>query len=182
VALLLASALVVLGALPRAIDALEAREAAPRALAPGVLLVARPDGVGRAFDRTVVLLVEAGGERTWGLVLNRARWADGGPLPDGVDRWGGPVHAEHRCVTLSRADAAPARARRVLDGLSWYEGPREVGASGGSALTFAGVASWAPGQLEEEVAHGAWWVVEGSARAVFTAPGTLWAEHAARHL
>ncbi|MCP3141453.1 YqgE/AlgH family protein [Pyxidicoccus xibeiensis] len=179
VALLLASALVVLVVLPRLIDTLKQGDAAP--LAPGVLLVARPGGVGDTFHQTVVLLLEAGGARTWGLVLNRARLPGGGPLPSGVDRWGGPVHPEHR-LTVCPSDGAPGRAHRVLDGLSWYEGPREGEAAGGPALTFAGVAAWAPGQLEEELARGAWWVVEAEARTVFTAPDLLWAEHAARRL
>ncbi|MBZ4418379.1 YqgE/AlgH family protein [Myxococcus sp. RHSTA-1-4] len=179
VALLLASALLMLGVLPRVIDALESAEAVPRAPAPGVLLVARPGGVGHTFDKTVVLLLEADGTRTWGLVLNRPRPPGGGPLPAGVDRWGGPVHADYR-VTLVLEDGA--RGTGVLQGLSWYEGTREDGAPGGSALTFTGVASWAPGQLEEELTRGAWWGVEGTARAVFTAPDALWAELAARHL
>ncbi|MFP2910142.1 YqgE/AlgH family protein [Pyxidicoccus sp. 3LFB2] len=172
---LLACALLMLVALPRLIAGLkEAEEAAPQTPAPGLLLVARPDRVSGMFDKTVVLLVETGGERTWGLVLNRARL----PPAKGADRWGGPVHPEHR-ITLVREDAAPEGARRVVDGLAWYEGARGVG---DGSLTFAGMAAWGPGQLEEELAQGAWWLVEGSARAVFTAPEASWAEHAARRL
>jgi putative transcriptional regulator len=178
---LLASALLMLVALPRIIGALKAAETPPRPLAPGVLLVARPDGAGGLFDKTVVLVLEAGGARTWGLVLNRVRPAGEAPLPPGVDRWGGPVGSRQR-FTLVRADVAPAGAHPVLEGLAWYEGGREEGMPRDAALTFAGVAAWAPGQLEEELARGAWWCVEGSARAVFTAPEASWAEHAARHL
>lgn len=174
--LLLTGALLGLAAFPRLIDALQGEARAP-ALEPGTLLVARPGGVGSTFDKTVVLLLETGRERTWGLVLNRVRTPDGEPLPQGVDRWGGPVRPDVR-LTLAREDAAPAGARRVLEGLSWYEGTRE----GAGALTFSGVSAWAPGQLEEELALGAWWVVPGSARAVFTPPGNLWAEHAVQHL
>ncbi|MFP2932757.1 YqgE/AlgH family protein [Pyxidicoccus sp. 3LG] len=181
VALLLASALVVLVTLPRLIDSLEKGEGTPLALAPGALLVARPGSVDGNFDETVVLLLEAGGARTWGLVLNRARTPDGGRLPAGVDRWGGPVHPEHR-ITLSPTALAPARAHRVLEGLSWYEGTREGEVTEDLALTFAGVAAWAPGQLEEELARGGWWLLEGSASTVFTAPELLWAEHAVRRL
>ena len=176
VLLLVCCATLVLAAFPRLIAALkegEPRKQAPRA---GMLLVARPGQVSRAFDETVVLLLEAREERTWGLVLNRVRTVDGEPLPPGVDRWGGPVSGH--TVTLAREDAAPPGAHRVLPGLAWYEGTRE----GHGALTFSGVSSWAPGQLEEEIARGSWWLVEGSAGAVFTAPGNVWAEHAARHL
>jgi putative transcriptional regulator len=176
VLLLLAGALLGLAVFPRLIERLKAGAHGP-ALAPGTLLVARPDGVGSTFDKTVVLLLEAGGERTWGLVLNRVATDAGEPLPQGVDRWGGPVSPAHR-ITLVPEAAAPPGARRVLEGVAWYRGPREAG----GALTFSGVAAWAPGQLEEELAQGAWWPVPGSARAVFTPPASLWAEHAARHL
>ncbi len=168
-------------ALPRIIGGLKADEAPFRAPAPGLLLVARPHRVSGLFDQTVVLLLETGGERTWGLVLNRARPRPAEVPTTGVDRWGGPVHPEHR-ITLARGDTVPAQARRVFEDLSWYEGTREPGASGGTSLTFAGMAAWGPGQLEEELAQGAWWLVEGSTRAVFTAPEASWAEHAARRL
>jgi putative transcriptional regulator len=176
VLLLLAGALLGLAVFPRLIEALKAGAEGP-ALAAGTLLVARPGGVGSLFDKTVVLLVEADSGRTWGLVLNRVAAEEGAPLPPGVDRWGGPVSPAHR-ITLVPTHTAPEAARPVLDGVSWYPGTREAG----GALTFSGVSSWAPGQLEEELAAGAWWVVPGSARAVFAQPASLWAEHAARHL
>jgi putative AlgH/UPF0301 family transcriptional regulator len=49
-------------------------------------------------------------------------------------------------------------------------------------LGFSGLASWGPGQLAEEVAAGGWWVMEGSAERVFSAPESLWAECTARYL
>ena len=40
---------------------------------------------------------------------------------------------------------------------------------------FAGYAGWSPGQLEEEVRSGSWYVVESEGRDAFDAdPGQLW--------
>ncbi|TQF12266.1 hypothetical protein FJV41_29875 [Myxococcus llanfairpwllgwyngyllgogerychwyrndrobwllllantysiliogogogochensis] len=167
---------------PRLIDALKALEHEPVELKSGSLLVARPGRVSGAFDETVVLLLDAGAARsTWGLVLNRVRTQEDQPLPVGVDRWGGPVRAEHR-ITLTLRSPPPEGAHPLPGGLSWYEGSREPHLPVGSSLTFEGLAAWAPGQLEEELARGGWWVMEGRATDVFSAPGSLWVEHAARHL
>jgi hypothetical protein len=62
--------LLLLGVLPWLFAALREQDRAPRAPAPGLLLVARRGSVDRNFDKTVVLLVEVSAERTWGLVLN----------------------------------------------------------------------------------------------------------------
>ncbi|MCP3063857.1 YqgE/AlgH family protein [Myxococcus sp. K38C18041901] len=181
VLMFIAAALLVL--FPRAIDALKSLEQLPAApLRAGSLLVSRPGRVSENFDETVVLLLDAGAQRrTWGVVLNRVRNRQGELLPQGVDRWGGPVNpALHITLTLRRP--APEGAQAVLDGITWYEGRREAHLPIGDSLTFEGVSAWAPGQLEEEVARGAWWVLEGQPADVFTAPGSLWEEHAVRHL
>lgn len=178
----LLAALSMLVLFPRLIDVLKALEHEPVELKPGALLVSRPGRVSGAFDETVVLLLEAGPARsTWGLVLNRVRTHQHQPLPDGVDRWGGPVSTGHR-TTLTLASPPPEGAQPLLTGLSWYEGSREPRLPVGSSLTFDGLSVWAPGQLEEELARGSWWVTEAHATDVFTAPGSLWVEHAARHL
>lgn len=174
---LLAVTVLMLGAFPRLKDWLTRTEQVPRA---GALLVARPGSEDRYFRETVVLLVEADGERTWGLVLNRARAPGDEALPPGAARWGGPVRTE-RTRTLVRAAVAPAGAHPVLDGLSWLEGAPPAGLRTDATLTFAGLAGWAPGQLEEEIAEGGWWVLEGSVDTVFGAPESLWSKCVTRH-
>ncbi len=177
-ALLLAVTLLMLGAFPRLMERLTRGAQVPRT---GALLVARPGSGDGLFRETVVLLVEANERHTWGLVLNRVRAPRDEDLPPGVARWGGPVHPE-RSRTLVRAAVAPDGARRVLDGLSWLEGAPPAGLPTDATLTFAGLAGWAPGQLEQEIAHGGWWVLEGSVETVFSAPESLWPECVARHL
>ncbi|AGC48004.1 hypothetical protein MYSTI_06731 [Myxococcus stipitatus DSM 14675] len=167
---------------PRLIDTLKAREHPPLAPEAGRVLVARPSGVSDTFHQTVVLLLEAGDtHRTWGLVLNRVRAPDEQPLPQGVDRWGGPVHPTHR-ITLTPQSQPPEGAHHLLSGLSWYASDQTTQPPAPGSLAFAGVAAWGPGQLEQELAGGAWWVVEVRAAEVFTPPGNLWATLAARHL
>ncbi|XXF76126.1 YqgE/AlgH family protein [Myxococcaceae bacterium GXIMD 01537] len=178
IALLTLITLLALAAFPKLLDAMraEARTALP--LGPGVLLVARPGSGDGLFRETVVLLVEAGGEHTWGLVLNRPEPPRGGALPSGAQRWGGPVDPERRTTLFRAQSAAPPGARALLDGLSWREGA----VSDANALTFAGLAGWSPGQLEAEVEAEGWWVVEGSAASSFADPRSMWAECLARHL
>ncbi|QSQ13208.1 YqgE/AlgH family protein [Myxococcus landrumensis] len=180
--LLLLTGLAALVLFPRLIDTLKAQEHPSLEPKAGRVLVARPSGVSDTFHETVVLLLEAGeGQRTWGLVLNRVRAPDEQPLPQGVDRWGGPVHPAHR-ITLTPRPHPPEGARRLLSGLSWYETDQTTQPPADSSLAFAGVSAWGPGQLEQELALGAWWVVEVRAEEVFTPPGNLWAALAARHL
>ncbi|MBJ6759895.1 YqgE/AlgH family protein [Myxococcaceae bacterium JPH2] len=165
---------VLLGALPRWRDGLRDAGLSTREPAPGLLLVARPGAVDRNFDGTVVLLLEAGAEGAWGLVLNRPRTPGEGPLPDGVARWGGPVQPERR-FTLTRVGSGEG-----LAGLRWEEG--EGTPQGSAVLRFTGHASWGPGQLERELRGGGWWLTRGDAARAFLPPGTQWAECAAPFL
>jgi putative transcriptional regulator len=179
--LLITSALLLLGLFPRWFAWLREQERDARPPAAGLLLVARPGSMDRNFDKTVVLLVEVGPERTRGLVLNRLRTPADEVLLAGVDRWGGPVSPE-RHTTLIRSREEIADARRILEGLSWREGPAPEGLPAGSSLTFAGLSVWGPGQLEHELERGGWVLVEEGADRVFSDPGTLWAECIAAHL
>ncbi len=179
--LLIAGALLLLGLFSRWREWAQAQERSGKKPEAGLFLVARPGSADRNFDKTVVLLVEVTPERTWGLVLNRSRTPGDEVLPAGVNRWGGPVGPERR-TTLIRSRAPVADARRILDGLFWREGPAPEVLPQESALTFAGLAGWGPGQLENELERGGWVLVDGSAAKVFSAPDALWAECITPHL
>lgn len=171
-------ALVMMGAFPRLLDWLK-EDGQPRTPRAGTLLVAQPDNTDPFFGQTVVLLVEASEQRTWGLVLNRMRAPEGVELSSGVARWGGPIRPSRR-VTLVRAGTAPEGAHRVLEGLFWLKGPRAEGLPESDTLTFAGMAAWAPGQLAQELANEGWRVMEGSVDLAFSEPEALWATCAMR--
>lgn len=149
--------------------------------ARGRLLVATPDLDDPNFAATVVLLLDHGDEGSIGIVLNRpstmpvAEAMGEGPgdgttswedlVPDvGVVHVGGPVEPN--------AIVALARSQDVREAERWEpvvhdvgvmrigDGPvPDVGPLRGLRV-FAGYAGWGPGQLDDEVAAGAWYVLE----------------------
>ncbi len=158
--------------------------------APGRLLVAAPSLADPNFARTVVLLLEADQGGCLGVVLNRpsevevgavlADWAGIGPDPDVLFR-GGPVEPDCALGIARVADAGaeePMGWRRVAGstGLVDLDTPVPVLADALGALRiFAGYAGWSPGQLEEEIAEGAWYVVDGEPGDAFlSSPEALW--------
>ncbi|MER3453489.1 MAG: hypothetical protein C4344_07695 [Acidimicrobiia bacterium] len=154
----------------------------------GKLLVATPLIGDPNFERTVVLVLEHNDEGALGVVLNRPSEVELlGPLP-GWDRFaahppvvfvGGPVSRE-AVIALARVGSdAPEGAVTPVVGpvgaLDITRDPDEVGAGVEALRIFAGYAGWAPGQLEEEIDAGAWFVVEALPGDTFDAdPARLW--------
>lgn len=109
-------------------------------------------------------------------------WADLAGEP-GVVFQGGPVSLDSALgVAVIPGDAngesAPLGWRRVHGaiGLVDLEAPPELLASAvGSLRIFAGYAGWGPGQLEDELVEGAWYVVESEPGDVSSpSPEGLW--------
>ncbi|MFF9811877.1 YqgE/AlgH family protein [Streptomyces sp. NPDC014006] len=160
----------------------------------GRLLVATPALADPNFDRAVVLLLDHDEEGSLGVVLNRPTpvdvgdilegWADLAGEP-GVVFQGGPVSLDSALGVAvvpgdPEANGTPLGWRRVHGaiGLVDLEAPPELLASAlGSLRIFAGYAGWGPGQLEDELAEGAWYVVESEPGDVSSpSPETLWRE------
>ncbi len=87
----------------------------PPSLAAGSLLVSRAGLQDPSFAQSVVLLVEAGEDGAWGLILNRpTELALGRAFPDveafrgqgGVLHFGGPVDAQARARARAHAGRA----------------------------------------------------------------------------
>lgn len=162
--------------------------------AVGRLLVATPDLNDPNFRTTVVLLLEHDTDGTLGIVLNRATevalddalsepddpfdtgaWASRASNPP-VIFVGGPVQT-NALVALGRTAAAISHER-------WEPIMNEVGvlSLGGPPLEdlsglrlFAGYAGWGPGQLDDEIVGGSWFVVDADPDDPFTAdPSRLW--------
>jgi putative transcriptional regulator len=154
----------------------------------GRLLVATPVIGDPNFERTVIFLLAHGGEGAFGVVLNRPSetevaeivpaWA---PLasPPAMMFLGGPV-GRNAVVGLGRvAEAGPGeRCQPVIDGVATVDlnQPPEATEKEVTAVRlFAGSAGWAAGQLDDELAEGAWWLVEPIVDDVFSAaPLDLW--------
>lgn len=159
----------------------------------GRLVVARPELGDPNFYRTVVLLLQHDDEDgSLGVVLNRPSgtdlaevlptWAPMCPSPS-VVYVGGPVQPE-AAICLGRA-APGTTATEAYAPLSLPDGPDpqlgtvDLDADPVPGLrqvrVYSGYSGWSPGQLEEEVEEGAWWVLDSLPGDAFVDhPGGLW--------
>lgn len=150
-------------------------------LRSGMLLVAAPELQDPHFEQSVVLLLDADDEGALGVILNRPSpvlvadvlegWRDLAVEPDVLFQ-GGPVSVDGALALARPADPGtpPVGFREVVDGLGVLDldTPVELVADGLAALRiFVGYAGWGPGQLEDEVAEGSWYVVPGTIGDVF---------------
>lgn len=158
----------------------------------GSLLVAAPSLGDPNFERTVVLLVDHDEDGALGVVLNRPTrvdvreilpmWQDHAAQPAVVFH-GGPVGRDSALAVAALptppGDAGePLGFRHVFDrlGLIDLDAPPEILVAELTGLrVFAGYAGWGPGQLEDELAEQAWYVVASEATDAFSAdPEHLW--------
>jgi putative transcriptional regulator len=154
----------------------------------GKLLIAEPMLGDPNFDRSVVLMIEHTADGALGVVLNRPtdievgtvlqEWVDLAAAPP-VLYVGGPVEP-NGVLALARR-----RSDVVVPGWSPVVGdvgtidlhlePDQVGAGAGAVRFFAGYSGWGGGQLEVELAEGAWLVVDAIADDVFARdPDAMW--------
>jgi putative transcriptional regulator len=155
--------------------------------AAGRLLVATPLLADPHFARTVVYLLEHDGGGTVGVVLNRPSHTPVGQvLPDWHDAvsgpavvfGGGPVQPDGALCLGELSEGVPGM-REVVDGVSTVDLDGDVAVIAPAAQrlrVFAGHAGWSPGQLEDELAEAAWWVLRGSPADLFSdEPREMWA-------
>lgn len=154
----------------------------------GRLLVATPALGDPNFERTVVLILEHGEDGAIGVVLNRPTGTDvADPLP-GWHRLaaeppvvfaGGPVSPDAAiCLARSWPDEFTDAYEPLLGALGTVDlsvDPDDVSSAVQGVRIFAGYAGWGGGQLEDEIASGAWFVVDARAEDVLSAePEELW--------
>jgi putative transcriptional regulator len=170
-------------------DERAADESATAPLA-GRLLVATPLLRDPNFFRTVVFLADHGDGGALGVVLNRPTettltdvlplWETAASSPPSVFL-GGPVSPEGALAlahvgSVGRPDDGFAP---LVDGFGAVDldgDPAILGPYLAGLRVFAGYAGWGPGQLEGEIAEGAWYVVDAAPDDVFSsAPSDLWA-------
>ncbi|MBI5110315.1 MAG: YqgE/AlgH family protein [Rhodocyclales bacterium] len=164
---------------------LAAEEPAPNR---SVLLIANEEMVDPRFRETVVLVTRHGRSKsTIGVIVNR-------PFEISLDQvfpdfrlatqhrlhYGGPV-SRGQIVFLVRSELAPKAAITLAEHLY-------ISSDGGSLRrlveastptdrlrVFDGFASWAPGQLENEIDRGDWYLLPVDADVLFSEPlGDLW--------
>lgn len=145
------------------------------------------------FKRVVVQLIEHDEQGTFGLVLNREVDLTAFDLCDSLEldwngdpetriRWGGPVQSNTGWVLFGddvALEMGGEPVQQVVPGMSFAgslsvlqavaEQPPE------DVRLFLGYAGWSPGQLESEIAAGAWLFAPPSADVVFeVAPDDMW--------
>jgi putative transcriptional regulator len=135
-------------------------------LAPG-LLIAMPQLNDPNFARSVVLLLEHNEDGSFGVVINNPIPAavtlqspDGEPIPVVANVFlGGPV-APHVCMVVHGSAWASERTQTIVEGLCVSEPsvsmPQLVEQSTVPFRFIMGYAGWGPGQLQAELAEGAW--------------------------
>lgn len=160
----------------------------------GRLLVAEPMLGDPNFNRTVILMLQHAATGAFGLVLNRptdVRVADALPgWEDLVDEpamlhVGGPVEAQSAwCLARARAPEDLAGFVPLLGDIGLVDLDRDpigVAASLDAVRLYAGYSGWGSGQLEQELAEDAWFVVDAEPEDPFLADGaTLWKRILAR--
>jgi putative transcriptional regulator len=156
----------------------------------GRLLISSPSMSDGNFDRTVVFVLEHASEGALGVVLNRPTpVAVGEAVPQwqhlaldpGVVFLGGPV-APGSVLALARADRAvetptftPVLGRVGVLDISGV--PDELDEAIEGLRLFTGYSGWGPGQLDQELAGGAWFVVDAEPDDPLTGrPDTLWTD------
>ncbi|GAB3799511.1 YqgE/AlgH family protein [Micromonospora zhanjiangensis] len=155
----------------------------------GQLLVATPALKDPNFDRTVVLLVAHEASGALGVVLNRATEV---PVADVLGDWGGlardpavlfeggPVQPES-AICLARMKT-PGRRVKGFHPVSGSVGtvdlsvdPDRLRDSITGIRVFAGYSGWSPGQVEDEIAAGSWFVFDALPGDAFVdRPDDLW--------
>lgn len=154
----------------------------------GDLLVAAVDSGHDLFEQTVVLILDKDETGTLGVILNKLAEVDlAAVLPQWSERVsppqemfsGGPLSPDGAVCLASceLADEPPGWRRLFGDvGLLHLDTPVElVDGAFGDLRIYAGYAAWEPRQLENELIHGAWYLVNATYDDVFTTePDDLW--------
>ncbi len=162
------------------------RESAPKV---GMLLVASRELGDPNFVETVIVLTGYSAEGAVGLVLNRRTTVPltrvfpslaSGASPPHVVFQGGPVEVA-TAQALRRGAGRPGLGRHVSDDLQVLGTPDALEAQFADSThptvvrVYLGYAGWSAGQLDAEVAAGAWHVFPPDTAVVFDGnPDTLW--------
>jgi putative transcriptional regulator len=154
------------------------------------LLVASPRLDDSNFERSVVLVLDRGPDGALGVILNRPTgvevdqvlepWMPSVALaPPGVLFNGGPV-ARDAVIGLGRGHVSTEAIgwRPLFDDVGTVDlalDPADMPVVLNGARLFSGYSGWSPGQLDEEIADGAWFVVAATAGDAFVSdPDMQW--------
>ena len=170
----------------------------PAPLKAGTFLIASLGLEDPSFSRSVVLILQHRPDQTLGVIVNRplgervrmypadelriiANGLESGGKPDGMFYQGGPAEP-NSLIFLHRLRSAGKDATRICDGL--YAGGDldilrgcmpKLDSDRPLLRFYLGYADWAPGQLENQIAMGAWILSDASIDLVFSEePENVW--------
>lgn len=141
----------------------------------GCLLLAQPLLPDSIFSRTAILICEHNSKETFGLILNKSTGfrfetdeTETEIRPSSLVKVfdGGPVGPENLFI-IHNQDHLAHEESEIIPGLffggiydEFFESVNEGLLGENDYKTFLGYTGWAPGQLEEEIAEGTWFVKE----------------------
>ncbi|HVT89908.1 MAG TPA: YqgE/AlgH family protein [Tepidisphaeraceae bacterium] len=150
----------------------------------GQLLIASPKLRDPNFFRAVILLVQHDEKGSLGLVLNkpmemtvRSAWRQLSQTPCQME---GHLHKGGPCdgVLMALHTDVEASDVEVIDGVHFSTAKDAiehlVGQAGGTVRLFVGYAGWSAGQLEGEIAEGAWLTIPATHPLVFNPDEHAW--------
>jgi putative transcriptional regulator len=153
----------------------------------GTFLIAARNLQDPNFAHTVVLLIDYDSRGAFGLIIDRptshtlaALWPEITGLDAHFVYFGGPVFP-NRLLFLLKSDDAPKGVRQVIPGAHLGSDElilKRIIATGEEEFrVYAGYSSWAPGQLDNEIARGAWHIIPAERRFIFDPqPAEVWPE------
>ena len=167
----------------------------PGDLGVGKLLVVPRNSPDPNFAESVVLLVHYAEDGTVGLMINRQTklpvsrvlhdLKGSSKYPDAV-YGGGPVQIE-AVQALLQSRAGPHDATHLFGNVYLVSKKAELeealsaGKGSRDLRIYLGYCGWSPGQLENELNRGGWYIFDGSEGLVFDSnPSTLWSRMIAR--
>jgi putative transcriptional regulator len=174
-----------------------ASAARAQAIQDGALLIASTELKDPNFSRSVVLVLRHDDNGTIGVVVNRLTTlepakvfpelaADVGAYTGTLYR-GGPVSPARLLFLVRGLAAATVQGPEVVEKVfltgdaESLPGIARLADGTNELRMYAGHAEWVAGQLQSEIAEGAWRMIPGTADLVFhTAPSRLWEELAGR--
>ena len=156
-----------------------------QSIAPGLLL-AMPQLADPNFYRAVVLMIEHTEKGSMGVVVNRPMGTTIAEVmrqleigwngdPEALVFFGGPVEPRSGWLLHDPAGSSePEGTLQLAPGLAVSTSPDLLSELAGHPLErmrlLLGYAGWGAGQLERELAEGAWVLAEASAELVFATP------------
>ena len=156
----------------------------------GRFLLASPSMLDPNFRLSVVWVLDHDDGGAFGVVLNRPSELG---VAEALPQWSTTVSRPRQLFVGGPvgSDSAFAVARPAADRLGLHVGlrsvslglcvldldadPADLGDAVEAVRVYVGYAGWGPGQLDDELEHDAWVVVDGIADDVFSSsPGALW--------